>query len=47
MSHLKTLEQRLLWLSLWMIHHANHVRPKVDGIKIGGIRRLRPRWCRS
>ncbi|MBP9184098.1 MAG: transketolase [Fuscovulum sp.] len=36
MSHLKTLEQRLLWLSLWMIHHANHVRPKVDGIKIGG-----------
>ncbi|NEX47923.1 1-deoxy-D-xylulose-5-phosphate synthase N-terminal domain-containing protein [Pseudotabrizicola algicola] len=33
---LKTLEQRLLWLSHWMIHHANHVRPKVDGIKIGG-----------
>ena len=36
MTHLKTLEQRLLWLSHWMIHHANHVRPKVDGIKIGG-----------
>lgn len=36
MTHLKTLEQRLLWLSRWMIHHANHVRPKVDGIKIGG-----------
>lgn len=35
-SHLKTVEQRLLWLSHWMIHHANHVRPKVDGIKIGG-----------
>ena len=35
-SHLKTIEQRLLWLSHWMIHHANHVRPKVDGIKIGG-----------
>ncbi len=34
--HLKTIEQRLLWLSHWMIHHANHVRPKVDGIKIGG-----------
>ena len=34
--HLKTLEQRLLWLSHWMIHHANHIRPKVDGIKIGG-----------
>ncbi len=35
-THLKTIEQRLLWLSHWMIHHANHVRPKVDGIKIGG-----------
>ncbi|MFC3643046.1 transketolase [Aquibium oceanicum] len=35
-KHLKTVEQRLLWLSHWMIHHANHVRPKVDGIKIGG-----------
>ena len=34
--HLKTIEQRLLWLSHWMIHHANHVRPKVDGIKLGG-----------
>ncbi|WP_339949546.1 transketolase [uncultured Albimonas sp.] len=33
---LKILEQRLLWLSHWMIHHANHVRPKVDGIKVGG-----------
>ena len=36
LAHLKTIEQRLLWLSHWMIHHANHVRPKVDGIKIGG-----------
>ncbi|HEX2019476.1 MAG TPA: 1-deoxy-D-xylulose-5-phosphate synthase N-terminal domain-containing protein [Aurantimonas sp.] len=34
--HLKTIERRLLWLSHWMIHHANHVRPKVDGIKVGG-----------
>ncbi|MFC2968015.1 transketolase [Acidimangrovimonas pyrenivorans] len=33
---LKTIEQRLLWLSHWMIHNANHVRPKVDGIKVGG-----------
>jgi pyruvate dehydrogenase E1 component len=36
MTQLKTIEHRLLWLSHWMIHHANHVRPKVDGIKIGG-----------
>ncbi|WP_424932950.1 transketolase [Amaricoccus macauensis] len=35
-THLKIIEQRLLWLSHWMIHHANHVRPKVDGIKVGG-----------
>ncbi|MFV1531093.1 MULTISPECIES: 1-deoxy-D-xylulose-5-phosphate synthase N-terminal domain-containing protein [unclassified Phaeobacter] len=33
---LKTIEQRLLWLSHWMIHNANHLRPKEDGIKVGG-----------
>ncbi|MGJ5618137.1 transketolase [Sulfitobacter sp. MF3-043] len=33
---LKAIEQRLLWLSHWMIHHANHIRPKADGIKVGG-----------
>ncbi|WP_299606164.1 1-deoxy-D-xylulose-5-phosphate synthase N-terminal domain-containing protein [uncultured Tateyamaria sp.] len=36
LAHLKTVEQLLLWHSHWMIHHANHIRPKVDGIKIGG-----------
>ena len=35
-QHLKVIEQRLLWLSHWMIHNANHLRPKEDGIKIGG-----------
>ncbi|MFD0909585.1 1-deoxy-D-xylulose-5-phosphate synthase N-terminal domain-containing protein [Ruegeria arenilitoris] len=35
-TQLRIVEQRLLWLSHWMIHHANHVRPKVDGIKVGG-----------
>ncbi|GHF45551.1 transketolase [Seohaeicola zhoushanensis] len=35
-SHLKTVERRLLWLSHWMIHHANHIRPNPDGIKVGG-----------
>ena len=35
-QHLKTMEQRLLWLSHWMIHNANHVRPKAEGIKVGG-----------
>ncbi len=33
---LKTIEQRLLWLSHWMIHHANHIRQKEDAIKLGG-----------
>jgi len=36
-DHLKTIEQRLLWLSAWMVHNANHVRPKEAGaIKVGG-----------
>ena len=34
--HLKAIERQLLWLSHWTIHHANHIRPKVDGIKVGG-----------
>lgn len=33
---LEALETRLLWLSSWMIHHANHIRPKRDGLKVGG-----------
>ena len=33
---LKALERKVLWLAVWMIHHANHVRPKRDGLKVGG-----------
>ena len=33
---LKALEQKVLWLSTWMIHHANHIRPNRDGLKVGG-----------
>ena len=33
---LRQLEQRVLWLSSWMIHHANHLRPNHDGLKVGG-----------
>ncbi|WP_420012246.1 transketolase [Tateyamaria sp.] len=25
-----------MWLSHWMIHNANHIRPNDDGIKVGG-----------
>src|SRR5471030_2817430 len=33
---LKQLERKLLWLSAWMIHNANHIRPNRDGLKVGG-----------
>ncbi|MCG8593349.1 MAG: transketolase, partial [Kiloniellales bacterium] len=33
---LKALERKLLWLSSWMIHNANHLRPSRDGVKVGG-----------
>ncbi|WP_422367544.1 transketolase [Pelagibius sp.] len=33
---LEALEKKILWLSSWMIHNANHLRPKVDGVKVGG-----------
>ena len=26
----------MLWLSVWMIHHANHIRARRDGLKVGG-----------
>jgi pyruvate dehydrogenase E1 component len=33
---LKGLEQKILWLSTWMVHNANHIRPNEDGLKVGG-----------
>ena len=33
---LADIERRILWLSSWMIHHANHIRPSRDGLKVGG-----------
>jgi pyruvate dehydrogenase E1 component len=33
---LKTLDERLRWLSAWTIHHANHIRENDDGLKVGG-----------
>src|ERR1043166_9400848 len=30
------LEQKVLWLSSWTIHNANHVRESTDGLKVGG-----------
>ncbi|MGY4800439.1 1-deoxy-D-xylulose-5-phosphate synthase N-terminal domain-containing protein [Teichococcus aerofrigidensis] len=33
---LQALERKLLWLSAWTIHNANHIRPNRDGLKVGG-----------
>src|SRR5437868_5657223 len=33
---LTALEKKVLWLSTWMIHNANHLRPSRDGLKVGG-----------
>lgn len=33
---LDAIQRRVLWLSTLMIHHANHVRPNPDGVKVGG-----------
>ncbi len=35
-AHLETLDARLRWLASWTIHHANHLRPSRDGLKVGG-----------
>ena len=36
LEQLRAIEQKVLWLAVWMIHHANHVRGKRDGLKVGG-----------
>src|SRR5271154_580960 len=33
---LAELEKKVLWLSSWTIHHANHIRENADGLKVGG-----------
>ena len=33
---MSALARKVLWLSSWTIHHANHIRPNVDGLKVGG-----------
>ena len=36
LRELEALERRSLWLSTWLIHNANHLRPSRDGLKVGG-----------
>jgi pyruvate dehydrogenase E1 component len=33
---LDRIQRRVLWLSTYMVHYANFIRPNPDGIKIGG-----------
>ena len=33
---LRALEKKILWLSAWTIHNANHLRESRDGLKVGG-----------
>ena len=33
---LTEIERKVLWLSSWMIHNANYIRPSRDGLKVGG-----------
>jgi len=35
-AELSAIERKALWLSAWMVHNANHIRPKSDGLKVGG-----------
>ena len=33
---LENIARKVLWLSSWTIHNANHLRPNVSGLKVGG-----------
>ncbi|MEP0392983.1 MAG: transketolase [Erythrobacter sp.] len=35
-SNIELLDERLRWLSSWMVHNANNIREKRDGLKVGG-----------
>jgi pyruvate dehydrogenase E1 component len=36
LNYLSELERKVLWLSTWMIHNANHIRTNEDDLKVGG-----------
>ena len=33
---LERIQRRVLWLSTYIVHYANFVRPNPDGLKVGG-----------
>ena len=44
---LRALERKVLWLSTWMIHNANHLRPAATASRWAVTRRRAPPWSRS
>jgi pyruvate dehydrogenase E1 component len=44
LPYLAELERKVLWLSTWMIHNANHRRDNPDGLKVAATKRPRPRF---
>src|SRR6185503_17025516 len=36
LAEIAALEKKILWLSSWTIHNANHLRESRDGLKVGG-----------
>jgi pyruvate dehydrogenase E1 component len=36
LEEIAALEKKILWLSSWTIHNANHLRESRDGLKVGG-----------
>ena len=36
LTHIESIEERLRWISSWMIHNANALRDSRDGLKVGG-----------
>jgi len=36
LSILEGIQKKVLWLGTYMVHHANSLRPNLDGVKVGG-----------
>ncbi len=41
LAYLEALERKVLWLAVWMIHNANHLRESAMGSRWEAIRRPR------
>ena len=35
-AELEEIQDRVLWLSIYMVDYANHIRPNPTGVKVGG-----------